>query len=133
MDSWTCGPVDSWTDFFLNLNKIQKKHRGTEYDFSINMYHAALPRFTRKNYLISTPPTPPNDLVIVSAMKRTFYQNGVMQTGKLGNVYFHSKTSCIQRVQPAFLPFLVVIPTKLRPKLLDVHRQYLCTELGLVC
>ena len=70
-------------------------------------------------------PTPPNDLVIVSAMKRTFHQNGVMQTGKLGNVYFYCKTSCIQRVQPAFLPFLAVIPTELRHELLDVHRQYL--------
>ena len=74
--------------------------------------------------------SPPNDLVIISAMKQTFYQNGVMQTGKLGNVYVHCKTSCIQRVQPAFLPFLVVIPIELRPRLLDVHRQYLCAELG---
>ena len=31
---------------------MKKKHRGTEYDFPINMYHAALPRFTRKNDLI---------------------------------------------------------------------------------
>ena len=45
MDSWTRGPVDSWTDFFLNFTKMKKKHRGTEYDFLVNMYHAALPRF----------------------------------------------------------------------------------------
>ena len=53
LDSWTRGLVDPWTDFFLNFTKMQrKKHRSTEYDFPINTYHAALPRFTRKNDLI---------------------------------------------------------------------------------
>ena len=76
-------------------------------------------------------PPPPNDLVIVSVMKRPFCQNGTMQAGKLGNVYFHCKTSCVQRAQPAFLPFLVQIPTDLRPRLLDVHKQLIRAELGL--
>ena len=52
VDLWTHGLVDPWTDFFLNFTKMKKKHRGTEYDFPINKYHAALPRFTRKNDLI---------------------------------------------------------------------------------
>lgn len=76
-------------------------------------------------------PTAPHDLVIISATRRTFFQNGEKRTGKLSSVYFHCKTECIQRVQPAFLPFLVVVPGELRPRLLEVHKQFLLQELGI--
>ena len=52
---WTRGHVDSWTSelvdsFFLYFTKMQK--RSTGYDFTFNMYHAALPRLTRKKDLV---------------------------------------------------------------------------------
>jgi hypothetical protein len=74
-------------------------------------------------------PAPPHDLVVISVMRRTFYKNGERTTGKLGNVYFHCRNECIKLVQPAFLPFLVVIPSDIRARLLDVHKQYLRQEL----
>ena len=50
VDLWTRGPVDSWTLFFIYFTKMQK--RSTGYDFTFNMYHAALPRLTRKKDLV---------------------------------------------------------------------------------
>ena len=47
LDLWTCGLVDS---FFIYFNEMQK--RSTGYDFTFNMYHAALPRLTRKKDLV---------------------------------------------------------------------------------
>ena len=44
---WTRGLVDS---FFLYFTKMQKRSPG--YDFTFNMYHAALPRLTRKKDLV---------------------------------------------------------------------------------
>ena len=55
-----------------------------------------------------------------------------MKTGKLGNVYFHCKVECVKLVQPAFIPFLVVISPEIKPDLLDVHRHFLQNELGIV-
>ena len=69
LDLWTRGPVDPWTDFFLNFTKMQGGSIAA--------------------------------LSLIFLLIRT--------------MYFHCKTSCIQRVQPAFLPFLVVIATELRP------------------
>ena len=47
MDSWTRGLVDSC---FLYFTKMQKRRTG--YDFTFNIYHAALPRLTRKKDLV---------------------------------------------------------------------------------
>lgn len=75
-------------------------------------------------------PSAPHDLVIVSCMHRIYYQNGERRS-RLSNVYFHCNIRCVKMVQPAFLPFLVVIPLEIRPRLLPVHYQLLQTELGL--
>ena len=76
-------------------------------------------------------PDPPEDLVIVTSMRRTFWQNGEQKTGRLGNVYFHAKVSCVKRVQPQFIPFLVVIPEEVKRELEQAHQNYIQTELGL--
>lgn len=64
-------------------------------------------------------------------MRRTYWQNGEQRTGRLGNVYFHCKVKCVQKVQPQFIPFLVVIPPDVKRELLDVHRNVIQTEIGL--
>ena len=69
---------------------------------------------------------------IISCMRRSYWQDGEMKTGKLGNVYFHCKVECVKLVQPAFIPFLVVISPEIKRDLLDVHRHFLQNELGIV-
>ena len=76
-------------------------------------------------------PDPLEDLVIVTSMRRTFWQNGEQKIGRLGNVYFHAKVFCVKRVQPQFIPFLVVIPEEVKRELEQVHQNYIQTELGL--
>ena len=44
---------------------------------------------------------------IISCMRRSYWQDGEMKTGKLGNVYLHCKVECVKLVQPAFISFLV--------------------------
>ena len=77
-------------------------------------------------------PEPPGDLVIISCMRRSYWQDGEMKTGKLGNVYFHCKVECVKLVQPAFIPFLVVISPEIKRDLLDVHRHFLQNDIGIV-
>mgnify|MGYP000255970578 CR=1 FL=1 len=77
-------------------------------------------------------PPAPNDLVIISAMRRSYWQNGEQKQGQLGNVYFHCHDECMRPMQPAFLPFLVVIPTCLRAHLSPTHRQHLAQKLQIV-
>ena len=77
-------------------------------------------------------PDPPDDLVIVTSMRRTYWQNGEQKSGRLGNVYFHSKVECVRKAQPQFIPFLVIIPPDVKRDLLQVHRDHLQTELGLL-
>lgn len=76
-------------------------------------------------------PEPPEDLVIISCMRRSYWQGGERKIGRLGNVYFHCKVKCVQQVQPAFIPFLVVVPPDIARDLLVVHRQFLKKELGI--
>ena len=66
-------------------------------------------------------------------MKRTYWHDGEMKTGRLGNVYFHCDVKCVQKVQQAFIPLLVVIPVNIKRELSDVHRQFIQKELGIVC
>ncbi|XP_078368548.1 uncharacterized protein LOC144652410 [Oculina patagonica] len=77
-------------------------------------------------------PRPPNDMVIISATRRPYWQNGVQKRGNLANVYYHCKVSCVKMMQPAFIPFLVVIPPVLRPYLLPEHRRHILDELQIV-
>ena len=77
-------------------------------------------------------PPPPHDMVIITAMRRQYWQNGVQKRGHLGNVYFHCNVKCVKLMQPAFIPFLVVIPSALRPHLLPVHQQHIANELQIV-
>lgn len=39
-------------------------------------------------------PSAPNDLVIITATRRTYWQNGEQKRGHLGNVYFHCRVEC---------------------------------------
>lgn len=76
-------------------------------------------------------PDPPEDLVIISSTRRTYWQNGELRTGRLGNVYFHCKVECVKNLQPQFIPFLVIIPTAVKCELLEAHRNHIQKELGL--
>ena len=64
-------------------------------------------------------------------MRRTFWQDGEKKTGRLGNVYIHAKVSCVKRVQPQFIPFLVVIPPEVKRELEQVHQNYIQTIFSL--
>ena len=77
-------------------------------------------------------PSAPNDLVIITATRRTYWQNGEQKRGHLGNVYFHCRVECVRAMQAAFLPFLVVIPSVLRPHLTPAHHQHLAQELQIL-
>ena len=72
-------------------------------------------------------PNLPEDLVIISSTRR----NGERKTGRLGNVYFHCKVECVQKLQPQFIPFLVIISAAVKRELLEVHRNHIQKELGL--
>lgn len=74
---------------------------------------------------------PPEDLVIISSTRRAYWQNGEQKTGRLGNVYFHCKVECVQKLQPQFIPFLVIISAAVKRELLEVHRNHIQKELGL--
>ena len=76
-------------------------------------------------------PNPPEDLVIISSTRRAYWQNGEQKTGRLGNVYFHCKVECVQKLQPQFIPFLVIISAAVKRELLEVHRNHIQKELGL--
>lgn len=77
-------------------------------------------------------PPAPNDLVTITATRKSYLQNGEQKRGHLGNVYFHCRVECVRAMQAAFLPFLVVIPSGLRPHLLPAHRQHLAQELQML-
>ena len=48
--------------------------------------------------------------IIITATRRQYWPNGVQKWGQLANVYFHCTAKCVKLMQPAFIPFLVVIP-----------------------
>lgn len=76
-----------------------------------------------------TIPRAPHDLVIFSATKMQYWQNGVQKRGQLTNVYFHCMANCVRLMQPAFIPFLVYIPNALYSHLKQVHREHVVKEL----
>lgn len=69
-------------------------------------------------------PPPPNDLVIITATRRQYWQNGVQKRGQ-----FHCTVNCVKSMQPTFIPFLVVIPSGLHPHLQVAHKQHIAKEL----
>ena len=71
----------------------------------------------------------PNDLVIITAIRRQYWQNGAQKRGQLANVYFHCTAYCVKLMQPAFTPFLLVIPSGLHPHLQASHREHIAKEL----
>ena len=74
-------------------------------------------------------PPAPNDLVIIMAMRRPYWQNGVQRLGSPSKVHFHCHVKCVRAMQAALLPFLVIIPTVRCPHLLPVYNQQLAQEL----
>ena len=68
------------------------------------------------------------DLVIITAIRRQYWQNGAQKRGQ-ANVYFHCTAYCVKLMQPAFTPFLLVIPSGLHPHLQASHREHIAKEL----
>ena len=69
-------------------------------------------------------PNPPNDLVIVSRTKRSYFNKASQQylvSPNLTNVYFHFNTMCIRRHDPLFTPYAVQVPLEIRQYLLREH------------
>lgn len=77
-------------------------------------------------------PPVPNDLMIITAMRWPYWQNGVQKRGSPSNMNFHCHMKYVRAMQAAFLPFLVIIPSVLRPHLLPVHNQHLAQELEML-
>ena len=44
-----------------------------------------------------------HDMVIISATRQPYWQNGVQKRGNLANVYYHCKVDCVKLKQPAFI------------------------------
>jgi hypothetical protein len=71
-------------------------------------------------------PQPPNDLVIVTKTRRTFYKEGIMQREKdPGNVYFHIDPSCVKQHNSFFLSSLLKISNAIKDELNDTHKAVL--------
>ena len=86
---WSNGPLNLWTIFGLFL------------DYFLDCFWIISWAFLG--------PDPPKDPVIITSMRRSFWQNGEQKTGRLGNVDFHAKVSCVKRVPLQSIPFVVVI------------------------
>ena len=72
---------------------------------------------------------PSPDLVIVSNMVRQWPQGGLVYS-KLGNVYFHCLSACVQQQQPYFRPSSCVIPRQITQFLRSEHWVYIRQSLG---
>lgn len=76
-------------------------------------------------------PQAPNDLVLVSNMRREYRVAGEKRRSKLSNVYFHFRVKCVREKQPAFIPSLVHISPFVAQCLNNSHRQLIGSELGI--
>ena len=71
-------------------------------------------------------PPPPQDMVVVSKMKRTYRgTDGTMREGSLSNVYFHFNEQCVKSKDSYFVPSLLFCPNDLTPHLHNEHRDRL--------
>ena len=69
------------------------------------------------------------DRNIFENLRRQYWQNGVQKRGQLANVYLHCIANCVKLMQPAFLPFLLVIPSDPHLHLQAAQRQHIAKEL----
>ena len=73
-----------------------------------------------------TPPAPPDDLVVISVMRRTFYKNCERMIGNSGTSIFTAETSAFNVYSQPFCLFSSLSRTsEIRGRLLEVHKQYL--------
>ena len=70
-------------------------------------------------------PVPPNDLVIVSQMLRSYRKEGVEQNGKVMPVYFHVNEKCVQICDSEFKPNLLNLEQSTKEKLELAHKKFL--------
>ena len=67
------------------------------------------------------------DLVIVTKMRRVYFEDGQERVGKLGNVYFHCRADCVKKKQPLFLGESVTIAPNIQDLLTPAHQQTIRT------
>ena len=77
---------------------------------------------------------PPNDLIIVSGDKRSYYDTvtkKVKQSDLVSNVYFHLNPNCITVRHQFFIPGLITLPGDVIPYLNPEHKDVLKQITGL--
>ena len=79
-------------------------------------------------------PDPPDDLVIVSGDKRSYYDTltkKVKQSDLVSNVYFHFNPNCVTVRHQFFIPGLIKLPDDVIPYLHQEHKHVLNQIIGL--
>ena len=79
-------------------------------------------------------PDPPNDLIIVSGDKRSYYDTvtkKVKQSDVVSNVYFHLNPNCVTVRHQFFIPGLIKVPDDVIPFLDQEHKDVLKQITGL--
>jgi hypothetical protein len=76
-------------------------------------------------------PAEPEDLVIVSMAKRSYWRDGELVTSpELSNVYYHLNPNCVGQKSAFFLPSLIQVPDDLKPFLQQSHIRALRDKLN---
>lgn len=70
-------------------------------------------------------PLPPNDLVIVSQMIRSYKKNNQQQNGSVSPVYFHVNTKCIAKADSEFSSTDIYIAEDKKPLFETSHKKFL--------
>lgn len=77
---------------------------------------------------------PPHDIAIARAERRSFRDSsGNLITPKRETVcHYHCALLCVMKADPSFTPINLYIPSDIKPKLSQVHLQYLQAYLGVL-
>ena len=112
---------------------LTPRPKPAEGSYEITLLQFCDPRVTtchgcrQKIRFVNQPVPIPHDLVIVTKMRRIYYEDGQERIGKLGNVYFHCRADCIQKKQPLFLREYVTIAPNIQHLLTPAHQQTIRT------
>ena len=112
---------------------LTPRPRPAEGAYEITLLQFCDPRVTtchgcRQKIRFPNQPVPiPHDLVIVTKMRRVYFEDGQERVGKLGNVYFHCRADCVKKKQPLFSQESVTIAPNIQDLLTPAHQQTIRT------
>ena len=108
---------------------LTPRPKPAESTYEITLLQFCDPRVTtchgcrQKNRFLNQPVPLPHNLVIVTKMRRMYYEDGQERVGKLGNVYFHCRADCVKKKQPLFFRESVTSAPNIQDLLTPEHQQ----------